>query len=155
MDREKIYVALGTNIGNKQENLQKALALMNDEGIKVIKTSSWYITEPYGFIDQDVFLNGVAEVAFSGEAAQLLNKLLQIEKKMMRVRKIHWGPRIIDLDIILFGQKIINEPGLTIPHSDMHNRDFVLRPFVEIAPEAVHPVFQKTIKQLFDEIQSP
>ena len=101
------------------------------------------------------FLNGVAEVAFSGEAAQLLNKLLQIEKKMMRVRKIHWGPRIIDLDIILFGQKIINEPGLTIPHSDMHNRDFVLRPFVEIAPEAVHPVFQKTIKQLFDEIQSP
>lgn len=154
MNKEKIYVALGTNIGKKQENLQKALVLMAEKGIKVIKSSSWYITEPYGFIDQDVFLNGVVEVAFPGEAKQLLELLLKIEKVMMRKRKIHWGPRIIDLDIILFGQQIINEPDLTVPHFDMHNRDFVLRPLVEIAPETLHPIFKKTIQQLFDEIQS-
>jgi 2-amino-4-hydroxy-6-hydroxymethyldihydropteridine diphosphokinase len=76
MNKEKIFVALGTNIGNKQENLQKALLLMDEKGIKVVKSSSWYITEPYGFIDQDVFLNGVVEVAFPGEARQLLELLL-------------------------------------------------------------------------------
>lgn len=154
MNKEKIFVALGTNIGNKQENLQKALLLMDEKGIKVVKSSSWYITEPYGFIDQDVFLNGVVEVAFPGEARQLLELLLNIEEVMMRKRKIHWGPRIIDLDIILFGQQTIKELDLTVPHIDMHNRDFVLRPLVEIAPETFHPIFKKTIQQLFDEIQS-
>ena len=154
MENGGIYVALGTNMGDKQENLHKALTLMHDKGIKILKTSSWYSTEPYGFTDQDPFLNGVVEVAFSGEARELLKMLLHIEKEMKRVRKIHWGPRIIDLDIILFRQEIIDEPELTVPHADMHNRDFVLRPFAEIAPEVVHPVFQKTIQQLFDEIES-
>jgi len=154
MNTKNIYVALGTNIGDKQGNIQRALSLMEERGIKVIKSSSLYVTEPYGFLDQDEFLNGVVEVSFPGTPGQLLELLMEIEQEMKRIREIHWGPRIIDLDIILFGQRIIKEPDLIIPHTDMHNRDFVLRPLAEIAPKVVHPVLQKTIQQLFDELHT-
>ncbi len=152
MDHEDIFVALGTNIGNKRENLEKALQLMNTRGIAIVKTSSWYRTKPYGYEDQDYFLNGVAKVTFPGEPDQLLKELQQIETDMGRVRKIHWGPRIIDLDIILFGQRIIKETNLIIPHPDMQNREFVLEPLIEIAADAVHPVFQKAAIELFNRI---
>ena len=142
------YVALGSNLGDKEANLRKALGLLEERGVEVVQTSSFISTEPYGVTDQPQFLNGVCEVRTSLEPLELLHTLLDIEQEMGRVRLRHWGERNIDLDLLLYEDVVMDTPQLKLPHPDMQNRDFVLLPLAEIAPELVHPTLQKTISEL-------
>jgi dihydroneopterin aldolase/2-amino-4-hydroxy-6-hydroxymethyldihydropteridine diphosphokinase len=145
----KAYVALGSNLGDKAGYLNGAVAgLKADPNIRVKRTSSWIVTEPYGGVEQDVFLNGAVEIETLYSPEELLDVLHRLEQEANRVRKIHWGPRTLDLDILFFGTEIRSDPELTIPHGDLQNRDFVLRPMAEIAPGLVHPVCRKTMAQL-------
>ncbi len=145
------YVALGTNLGSLKENLDDALKRLAEKGLEITKVSSYIDTDPYGVTDQPRFLNAVCEVQTELAPQELLKILLETELEMGRVRLRRWGERIIDLDLIFYGDEVINEPNLVVPHPDMQNRDFVLRPLFEIAPEKVHPVFDKTISQLWQE----
>ena len=142
------YVALGSNLGDKEANLRRALELLQQRGVEVVKTSSFICTEPYGVTDQPQFLNGVCEVRTSLVPLALLHTLLEIEQEMGRVRLRHWGERNIDLDLLLYEDVVMDTPQLKLPHPDMQNRDFVLLPLAEIAPELVHPTLQKTISEL-------
>ena len=142
------YVAFGSNLGAQEANLRKALELLEERGVEVVKTSSFICTEPYGVTDQPQFLNGVCEVRTSLEPLELLHTLLDIEQEMGRVRLRHWGERNIDLDLLLYEDVVMDTPELKLPHPDMQNRDFVLLPLAEIAPELVHPTLQKTISEL-------
>ena len=142
------YVALGSNLGDKEANLRKALELLEERGVEVVKTSSFICTEPYGVTDQPQFLNGVCEVRTSMPPLALLHTLLEIEQEMGRVRLRHWGERNIDLDLLLYEDVVMDTPELILPHPDMQNRDFVLLQLAEIAPELVHPILQKSIEEL-------
>ena len=139
------YVALGSNLGDKEANLRRALELLIERGVEIVKTSTFISTEPYGVTDQPTFLNGVCEVRTSLEPLALLHILLAIEQEMGRVRLRHWGERNIDLDLLLYEDVVMDTPELKLPHPDMQNRDFVLLPLDEIAPEIIHPTLQKTI----------
>lgn len=120
----------------------------------VIGRSALYRTEPVGCEEQGWFVNCVVEVRTQLSARELIGRLQQVEKKMGRTESgVKWGPRIIDLDILLFGQEIINEPDLTVPHPQMHKRRFVLEPINEIASYVVHPVFGITMKGLLDRLE--
>ena len=142
------YIALGSNLGDKEANLRRALELLIERGVEIVKTSTFISTEPYGVTDQPTFLNGVCEVRTSLEPLALLHILLAIEQEMGRVRLRHWGERNIDLDLLLYEDVVMDTPELKLPHPDMQNRDFVLLPLAEIAPELVHPTLQKTISEL-------
>ena len=142
------YVALGSNLGDKEANLRKALELLQERGVEIVKTSTFISTEPYGVTDQPTFLNGVCEVRTSLEPLALLHTLLEIEQEMGRVRLRHWGERNIDLDLLLYEDVVLDTEELKLPHPDMQNRDFVLLPLDEIAPEIIHPTLQKTIHEL-------
>lgn len=145
------YVALGTNLGNLRQNLDEALNRLRGKGLEITKVSGYIDTDPYGVTDQPRFLNAVCEVKTELAAQQLLEMLLATELEMGRVRLRHWGERIIDLDIIFYGDEIIKTDTLTVPHPDMQNRDFVLRPLAEIAPQKQHPILHKTVAQLWQE----
>ena len=142
------YIALGSNLGDKEANLRRALELLIERGVEIVKTSTFISTEPYGVTDQPQFLNGVCEVRTSLEPLELLHTLLDIEQEMGRVRLRHWGERNIDLDLLLYEDVVLDTPELKLPHPDMQNRDFVLLPLAEIAPELVHPILQKSIEEL-------
>ena len=142
------YVALGSNLGDKEGNLRRALELLEQRGVEVVKTSTFICTEPYGVTDQPQFLNGVCQVRTSLAPLALLHILLAIEQEMGRVRLRHWGERNIDLDLLLYEDVVMDTPELTLPHPDMQNRDFVLLPLAEMAPEIIHPTLQKTIHEL-------
>lgn len=127
------YIALGSNLGNKEENCLKAIEFIQSlPNTKVLKTSSFIETKPQGKIDQPRFLNGAIKIETKLSPQKLMQSLLEIEKKMGRVRGEKWGPRIIDLDIIAYDDLKINEPGLTIPHPRFKERDFVLIPLREL-----------------------
>lgn len=143
------YIGIGSNMGDREENLNSAIDLLKQEaGIVVTAVSSYINTAPVGYTDQPDFLNAVIEIATTLIPQALLEVCLNIEKKLKRVRLIHWGPRTIDLDILLYDDLIINEPNLIIPHPRMHEREFVLKPLKEIAPNAFHPVLKKTIAEI-------
>ena len=146
------YIALGSNLGDKQANLQEALRLLARH-LHIVQVSPWVTTAPYGVVDQPDFLNGAAELEFDGTAQELLAVLLQTEQQMGRRRLRHWGERNIDLDLLLFDQEIINDKNLVLPHPDMLNRLFVLEPLAAIAPNLVHPTAGKTIKVLLEELR--
>jgi len=149
-----IYIALGSNLGDKKRNLQEALQRLKDKKITVAVVSDFFETEPYGVTDQPGFLNAAAEIKTGLSPLALLNVLLRIEQEMGRKRIRHWGERNIDLDLLLYDDLVVNLPELRIPHPDMQNRDFVLRPLAQIAPETVHPVIQKTIAELASELKN-
>lgn len=148
------YIALGSNLGDKEKNLRRAIMLLLQQGIDVEKVSSFISTEPYGVTDQPQFLNAVCRVSTSLAPLALLDVLLATELAMGRVRLRHWGERNIDLDLLLYEDVVMDEPRLRLPHPDMQNRDFVLLPFAEIAPELVHPTLKKTIQELKDSLLS-
>jgi len=148
---EGVFVALGSNVGDREYYVSKAIELLGGESeISIIKQSTMLETEPVGPINQGMFLNAVIEITTALSPKALLRVCLKIEEKLGRVRTKRWGPRTIDLDIVLFGNKIIHMPNLTIPHPELMNRSFVLVPLVEIAPDAVHPVTSCTAAEMLD-----
>lgn len=143
----KIYIGIGTNIGNRQHNLQ--IAINEIAAFSTItKKSSIYETEPVGFRPQSDFLNMVIEIDTNLSPSELIIKLQEIEHKMGRIKEIINGPRIIDLDILLYNDSVINHPNLIIPHPRFSQRHFVLKPLSEIAPNIVHPTLNQDIKTL-------
>ncbi len=130
------YLGLGSNLGDREGFLRQAAALLAAEGdITVKKVSSIYETEPVGFTDQGAFLNAVAIVETELSVVELLNKCLAVEQNLQRVRDMRWGPRTIDIDILLFGEQTIDDPQLTVPHPRLGERLFVLIPLHEVAPD--------------------
>ncbi|MHB9943431.1 2-amino-4-hydroxy-6-hydroxymethyldihydropteridine diphosphokinase [Clostridium sporogenes] len=148
-----VYVAFGSNMGEKENYIKRALEKIEERGIKIIKVSPIYETEPYGVLDQDSFLNGVVKIETNLTPENLIKELLLIEKQLDRVRERRWGPRTIDLDIIFYDDLIINEKNLIIPHKDMENREFVLKPLCDIDENFIHPVLKKSVRQLYDELK--
>lgn len=142
------FVALGSNLGDREGNLRRALELLSQNGVEIVKISKFIETEPYGVIDQPRFLNGVCQVKTVLKPLELLRLLLAVEKEMGRVRLRHWGERNIDLDLLLYEDVIIDTEELRLPHPDMVNRDFVMLPLAEIAPELKHHVLDKTMAEL-------
>lgn len=145
----KIYLSLGSNMGDKRKNLLKAIELIGKlENTEVIKTSTILETEPFGYLEQDNFLNACLEVKTLMTAQEFLKSILKIELDMGRVREIKWGPRIIDIDILFYDNEIIGEDNLSVPHPWICEREFVLDPLSEIAPNYIHPLEKKTISML-------
>ena len=147
--RKVVYLSLGSNVGDRAANLNAAIDRIASLG-KVIAVSSFYETEPVEFSAQPWFLNCAVALDTEKMPRQLLAAIFDIEKTMGRRRVQKKGPRTIDIDILLFGNSTIKTKGLTIPHPAMHERRFVLAPLAEIAPEARHPVFKRTIGELRD-----
>ncbi len=142
------YIALGTNIGDRAVNLQRALALLREAGVQIKKISSIYETEPVDYLDQDWFLNAVLEAEASVDAPELLRILRGIEVQMGSKKAFAKGPRLIDLDILLYGEEVIDTPDLQVPHPRMLDRKFVLVPLAEIAPTLRHPSWTASAAEL-------
>jgi 2-amino-4-hydroxy-6-hydroxymethyldihydropteridine diphosphokinase len=130
-------------------NLRQALGLIEKNIGKVAKKSHIYETQPWGEPNQDAFLNQVVMINTSLEPREMLEKITRIEREMGRERKEKWGPRVIDVDILFYGKRIIRDKGLEIPHPELHKRGFVLVPLMEIAPEFEHPILLKQIDELY------
>lgn len=145
----RVYLSLGSNMGDKRKNLLEAIRRIDNlENTEVVKSSTILETEPFGYIEQDNFLNACLEVKTLMTAQEFLKSILQIELDMGRVREIKWGPRIIDIDILFYDKEIIEEDNLAVPHPWICEREFVLEPLSEIAPNYVHPLEKKTITML-------
>jgi 2-amino-4-hydroxy-6-hydroxymethyldihydropteridine diphosphokinase len=147
------YLLTGANLGNREQNLATAHELINEHCGSIIKTSSLYETAAWGKTDQPAFLNQALEVHTSLNAKQLMRCILKVEKMMGRIRKEKYGPRLIDIDILLFNNEKHNYSFLKLPHPEMQNRRFALLPLAEIAPGIIHPVFNKTITELLNECE--
>ncbi len=145
----KVYLSLGSNMGDKRENLLEAIKRVGElENTEVVKSSTILETEPFGYIEQDNFLNACLEVKTLLTPQEFLSSILKIELDMGRVREIKWGPRVIDIDILFYDAEIIQEDNLAVPHPWICEREFVLEPLSEIAPNYVHPLERKTIMML-------
>lgn len=147
----KIYLSLGSNMGDRGANLQSAMVLLEKWGIKIVFSSSIYETEPIGFKDQGWFYNMAVECETDSSPEELLKIAKSVEKALNREKTIINGPRTIDIDILLYGSIIVDKVGLNIPHKRMHLRRFVLIPMDEIAAAVVHPIKKKTVRELLKE----
>lgn len=150
----RAYLSIGSNLGDRINYLKKALEKLKQNNIQIIKSSNIIETEPYGYKEQGKFLNMAVEIDSELEPFELMKLISKIESELGRIRTKRWGPRVIDIDIIFYNSLIINEPDLKIPHPDMQNRFFVLKPLQEIAPDFVHPVLKKTITELLENLNS-
>ena len=149
-----VYIGFGSNIGDRLVHIQNAIhALSKTEGIALQKISSVYKTDPIGYEAQAQFLNGVAAIQTSVPPLSLLHTLKDIETTIGRQHRIRWGPREIDLDILIYGDLCFQTEKLVIPHPEMHHRRFVLAPLAEIALDLVHPVFQETVHTLLERLE--
>ncbi len=150
----RTFIALGSNMGDRLGYLERAVAhLQEDEHFRKIKVSDYLETKPYGGVEQDDFLNGVLEAETIYSPAELLWRLQQEEKLAERKREVHWGPRTLDLDILFYDKLIMERQQLIIPHPDLKNREFVLQPLSQLAPYFIHPVYHKSIMELWQELK--
>jgi 2-amino-4-hydroxy-6-hydroxymethyldihydropteridine diphosphokinase len=145
-----VYLGLGTNLGDRERNLEAALEKLAAPDLRILRISSVYETAPVGTDDPHWFLNLVVEAETDLFPMQLLWRTGKIEHSLGRVRTAVNGPRTIDIDILLYGRAVIHSPSLEVPHPRMHQRRFVLAPLAELAPELRHPVMRKTIRELLD-----
>jgi 2-amino-4-hydroxy-6-hydroxymethyldihydropteridine diphosphokinase len=135
----RAYLGLGSNLGDRLENLRRAVSLLGERGVRVLRSSRVYETDPVGGPPQPDYLNAVVEVEARGTATDLFRAGLEVEEAMGRKRAERWGPRVIDVDVLTFGDETIDEPGLRIPHPRMHERAFVLIPLLELDPDPTLP----------------
>ncbi|RYY22450.1 MAG: 2-amino-4-hydroxy-6-hydroxymethyldihydropteridine diphosphokinase [Chitinophagaceae bacterium] len=147
----KVYLLIGGNMGNREENLDKAVKLLVERAGSVTGLSAVFETAAWGITDQPSFLNQAVAIDTTLSPDQLLQTVLEIERALGRIRKQKNGPRIIDIDILFYDDLIIQQKHLTVPHPEIQNRRFALAPLQNLAPEFVHPVFRKSISELFDE----
>jgi 2-amino-4-hydroxy-6-hydroxymethyldihydropteridine diphosphokinase len=150
MVKKTVYLSLGSNIGDRAKNLRSAIDELPHAGVAVKKVSSFYETEPVDLLEQPWFLNCAVEAETHFDAMTLLRALREIETKMGSKKLVAKGPRLIDMDILLYGSETIDTPELQVPHPRMHLRRFVLVPLAEIAPEAVHAALKMTVAQLLE-----
>lgn len=149
----RAHVAFGGNVGDVERNLRRALeAVAALPGTRIQKVSSLYQTAPVGVQDQPEFVNGALELETGLSPEELLRHLLEIETALGRTREVRWGPRTVDLDLILYEDRVLRSLALELPHPRMHQRGFVLVPLAEIAPHTVHPGFGKRVSQLLDDL---
>jgi len=148
-----VFLLLGGNLGNRQQYLQQAIELIDSTIAPVIKTSSIYETQSWGKTDAPDYLNQVVTLQTEIPALELLHKILDIELLLGREREEKWGPRTIDIDILFYGDEIIDAKELKVPHPELHNRRFTLEPLAEIAPHLIHPVLKKTILAMKNELE--
>jgi len=147
------YIGIGSNLGNRQKNCLRAIELLEKKDITVKKRSSMYETEPWGVKDQPQFINMALEVETELEPHELLKILKDVEREVGRGVTFKWGPRMIDLDILLFNDLFLREDNLQIPHPLMHERDFVLKPLCEIAPDRIHPLLKVSMCDLLKKLE--
>ena len=146
------YIGIGSNLGNRQKNCLRAIELLEKRGTIVKKRSSMYETEPWGVKDQPQFINMAIEIETELEPHELLRILKDVEREVGRGVTFKWGPRIIDLDILLFDDLFLRGDNLQIPHALMHERDFVLKPLCEIAPDRIHPLLKVSMCDLLKKL---
>lgn len=148
------YIGIGSNIGDKVGHCERAiLEILKVDQHKLLAKSSFFKTQPIGYKDQDWFINGVIKIETDLRPHELLRDLKAIELKLGRKETFHWGPRLIDLDLLFFDHEEIKTEELCVPHPHLHERQFVLIPLAEIDQDFIHPVFKMTIQQLLDNLQ--
>ncbi|MCS7214593.1 MAG: 2-amino-4-hydroxy-6-hydroxymethyldihydropteridine diphosphokinase [Thermodesulfovibrio sp.] len=148
----RVFLLLGSNLGDRERNLEDAQNELKSSGLVILKKSSIHETSPWGYLEQPKFLNQAVECITSFPPFELLREIKKIEQKMGRVKTIIYGPRVIDIDIIFFDDLILYSEELTIPHPLMHLREFVLRPLNEIAPDFIHPLLKLSVSNLLDNL---
>ncbi len=149
------YLGFGANLGEREASINKAVVeLVRTGACKITRVSSMYETEPVGIREQPDFLNAVAEIETGLEPPELLRTIRSVERKIGREKSFKWGPRIIDIDILLYGDQCVTEESLEVPHPEMHRRAFVLTPLAEIAPTVRHPKLGLTARQMSADIGS-
>jgi len=146
--KQTVYLSLGTNVGDRRKNLRDAIAALGNAGVRVTRISSTYETEPVDYVDQPWFLNCAVEVETELGAVELLHGLREIETQMGSRKLVAKGPRLIDMDVLLYGETVIDTPELQVPHPRMHLRRFVLEPLAEIAPNVQHPISRLPILEI-------
>ncbi|HPF08857.1 MAG: 2-amino-4-hydroxy-6-hydroxymethyldihydropteridine diphosphokinase [Candidatus Cloacimonetes bacterium] len=150
------HIILGSNMNNPQQQIETAIQKIGAlKSVKILRKSSLAQTKAYGYEDQDDFFNQVLELESSFNPEELLIRIQTIEHVMGRMRSFKWGPRNIDIDILLAGDQVLNYNDLVIPHYDMHNREFTLKLLCELIPEQMHPLLHKTMRELLNDLSSP
>lgn len=154
----RVFLSIGSNLGDRVANIQQAVSMLSlDNRIKILKTSSFYETQPWGNKNQPWFINAAMAIEAVLDPEELLSIFQNIEAKLGRKRGLFkkWSERTLDIDILMYDEQIINSKNLIIPHPYMHERAFVLVPMLEVKADLVHPIFNKTISELYDELQNP
>lgn len=151
----KVVLLLGSNMGDRHFNLEKASVEINREFGKISRHSSVYETAAWGNTNQKKFLNQVVILSSALPAEEMMKRIISMEEKMGRIRKEKWEPRIIDIDILFFNDEVISTPNVIVPHPGLHERKFTLKPLAELIPGFIHPVLRKSIAELLEELNDP